>query len=397
MKRILLLSFYYTPDLSAGSFRMAALTNELKKYPNLQFDLITTMPNRYHHFSNEALTEEQDGNIHITRIQLPEHKNGFVDQAKTFLYYFKCARKLTNAKSYDLVFATSSRLFTAFLGSNIARKQHCPLFLDIRDIFTETMASVLKTPLKQLCMPLFYLAEKYTLKRVDKLNLVSQGFASYFEPKAPRQCKISYIPNGIDDCFYNKDFIKKSNGSLTRIVYAGNIGEGQGLEKIIPHLASTFHDTCEFVIIGSGGRLRALEQACENLTNVQLRLPIARDKLIEHYQQADILFLHLNNYTAFRRVLPSKIFEYAATGKPILAGVPGYSAEFMRKNIDGAFIFPPCGIEQATIQLQNILKNIQYHFERKEFLQEFRRTKLMKDLAEKITFAKKYPDIITKV
>jgi len=31
---------------------------------------------------------------------------------------------------------------------------------------------------------------------------------------------------------------------------------------------------------------------------------------------ADVLFLHLNAYKAFEKVLPSKIFEYAATGRP---------------------------------------------------------------------------------
>ena len=44
----------------------------------------------------------------------------------------------------------------------------------------------------------------------------------------------------------------------------------------------------------------------------------------------DVLFLHLNDYSAFRKVIPSKIFEYAATGKPIVAGVSGYAAEFLR-------------------------------------------------------------------
>ena len=46
-----------------------------------------------------------------------------------------------------------------------------------------------------------------------------------------------------------------------------------------------------------------------------------------------ILFIHLNAYPAFEKVLPSKIFEYAATGKPILAGVSGYSADFIRNNL----------------------------------------------------------------
>ena len=44
-------------------------------------------------------------------------------------------------------------------------------------------------------------------------------------------------------------------------------------------------------------------------------------ELLNYYNQANILFLHLNSIKAFEKVLPSKIFEYAASNKPILAGV----------------------------------------------------------------------------
>jgi glycosyltransferase involved in cell wall biosynthesis len=53
------------------------------------------------------------------------------------------------------------------------------------------------------------------------------------------------------------------------------------------------------------------------------------------------MFLHLNNVPAFRRVLPSKIFEYIALKKPIVAGLSGYSAQFLRDHAPYAFLFDP--------------------------------------------------------
>ena len=61
---------------------------------------------------------------------------------------------------------------------------------------------------------------------------------------------------------------------------------------------------------------------------MQIIDPVSRSDLFDEYKNADVLFLHLNDYAAFRKVLPSKIFEYAATGKPILAGVAGYMQNF---------------------------------------------------------------------
>lgn len=55
-----------------------------------------------------------------------------------------------------------------------------------------------------------------------------------------------------------------------------------------------------------------------------------REDLLRVYRHADVLFLHLNNLKAFRRVLPSKIFEYAATNKPIWGGLSGYAGRFAK-------------------------------------------------------------------
>lgn len=56
MLRILVLSFYYYPDLCAGSFRCSALIEQLKKLAgtNYEIDVITTVPNRYASFPMEA-------------------------------------------------------------------------------------------------------------------------------------------------------------------------------------------------------------------------------------------------------------------------------------------------------------------------------------------------------
>ena len=47
--RILILSFYFPPDLSAGSFRTKSLTDALIRSTDdeLEIEVITTLPNRY--------------------------------------------------------------------------------------------------------------------------------------------------------------------------------------------------------------------------------------------------------------------------------------------------------------------------------------------------------------
>jgi hypothetical protein len=134
------------------------------------------------------------------------------------------------------------------------------------------------------------------------------------------------------------------------VLYAGNIGEGQGLHVVLPGLAERMAGLAHFIVIGDGGRKPQLQAAlkAKQITNVELRTPIGRADLIKAYQSADVLFLHLNDYAAFEKVLPSKVFEYGALGKPLWAGVAGHAAEFIRSELDNAAVFDPCNIEQAV-------------------------------------------------
>ncbi len=391
-RRILILSFYYPPDLCAGSFRIEAFIKALlpmAEAQNFTIDVMTTQPNRYHDFHLAAPTCENHARLTIHRITLPEHHSGFIDQAKAFSRYFFEAQKLVKEKNYDLVYATSSRLFTAFLGARLSQKKKAKLFLDMRDIFTETMEDILKFPFC-LALPIFKWIERYTLKKANALNLVSPGFSSYFQGKINPNCSLYFISNGIDACFEDINFssnqIEKAekNNIKKRIVYAGNFGEGQGLEKIIPELAQASLGRAEFYLIGSGGKLEILKAACKTFSNVFFLAPVSREELIKHYKKADILFLHLNQHPAFRRVLPSKIFEYAITGKPILAGLLGYSAEFMSQQVRGTYLFSSCDISQALAQLERVLSDEKTSYDRSDFCKKFNRKDLMQELASHV-------------
>jgi len=58
--RLLVLSFYYSPDLAAGSFRATALVAALRERAPLgtHIDVVTTSPNRYRTFARVAAETE---------------------------------------------------------------------------------------------------------------------------------------------------------------------------------------------------------------------------------------------------------------------------------------------------------------------------------------------------
>lgn len=383
--RILVLSFYFKPDLCAGSFRATALVEQLKQQAGVEVDVVTTMPNRYASFDAgaKAIAEEIEGNVRIRRISLPSHESGMLDQIKSFKTFYQQAQKLVKGENYDLVFATSSRLFTAFLGARVAKSKKVPLFLDIRDIFVDTIKDVLSPKAVLVLKPVLSAIEKYTFSSAKHINLVSKGFAEYFKARYSKM-NYSWFTNGIDGEFLDLPEIKKeinSQEKAKRLVYAGNIGEGQGLHTILPKLANLANENYHFSVIGDGGRKQQLIDMVSGISNIELLPPVNRTELIEEYLSADILFLHLNDYPAFEKVLPSKIFEYAATGKPILAGVSGYAAEFIKSEVSNAEVFYP-GDHQGALLALNKLKL--EHTDRNDFISKYTRTNIMKEMSDSI-------------
>ena len=388
MKRITYLSFYFEPDLCAGSFRNSPLVKELSsqaKSQNIIIDLYTTMPNRYSSYTVSANEYEEIDNLRIYRIKLPNHNSGFVDQVISFSKFYFEVLALNKSKKINLVFASSSRLFTAFLGYRLARKSKSLLILDIRDIFVDTLESILNKKFKFLILPIIRIIESMTFRYAKHINLISPGFKNYFE-KYKLSANFSYFTNGIDEDFLTKrdDSPRFTTNGKLLVTYAGNIGEGQGLHKIIPDIAEKLKDQFEFIIYGDGGAKSKLISEIDKrgINNIQIKSPVPRIELIKIYNHSDYLFLHLNDYEAFEKVLPSKIFELSTFNKTILAGVSGFAKKFIEKEVKYSFVFDPGDSEALFHYLKS--HSLNEDIDRDEFIKKYRRSLVNQNFARLI-------------
>lgn len=385
--KILFLSFYFPPDLSAGSFRAAAVTAALRERapPGTQIDVLTTVPNRYHSFTQAAPAIETAAGLRVQRLALPVHRGDMFGQSRAFASFARQVLHASAGHDYDVVLATSSRLMTAALGAWVARHKRARLYLDIRDLFVDTIGDVLPPLAAGLTRHSFSLVESWTMRRADRINLVSPGFAEYFRTRYADR-SLTWFTNGIDDEFLAQApgaARREPHGAPVTVLYAGNIGDGQALHEILPGLAHALRGLARFIVIGDGGRRGALAAAIARaaVDNVEIRAPVRRAELLEAYRAADVLFLHLRARAAFERVLPSKIFEYGALGKPVLAGVAGYAARFIHEELTNAAVFPPGDVAQAIAALQSL--EVRDH-PRPDFVAKFSRAGIARAMADDV-------------
>ena len=338
---------------------------------------------------------EKLSNLNIVRFYTPEHKNSFFGQFIAYYFFAIGALKhaYVNRKNYDTIFATSSRLGTGFLGYLVSKITRKPLFLDIRDIFSDNLSSLpfFKGFLGGTLVKLFSRIETRIVSHAKWVNFVSPGFLKYSHIKKLGK-KIHLFTNGIDDIFVkNKktisQILKKNveKRSIT-ITYAGNIGFGQGLELIVLPLAIHYKNKINIQLIGDGSSVTLIKEGIANkgINNIQLIPPVDRSKLLEYYNNTDMFLLQLNDIPAFKKVLPSKIFDYGSFDKPMLAGVQGVANVFIKENLPDAFLFDPGDVNSVVKYIDSIIENGFPLINNKVFIKKYSRKNIMDDMLQNI-------------
>ena len=390
--KIVFLTFYYPPDLSAGSFRAVTLVTALFKKISSEDELhvITTHPNRYPSHKVVAEDIETEENITIHRIKVPTHQSGMTSQALTFTVFGWYAIRYCLDLKPDFIIGSTSRLMTGVLtwfSSIVLNRRY---FIDLRDIFSETISDLLLLKsrlLSWVSKRVFSFIERRLLQKAAGVNVVSEGFLDYFQIQGMDTSKWSFFSHGVDQEFIDVDLksvVKQPD--IKTVLYAGNIGSGQGLELIVPEVALQLGSSFRFQIVGDGSTRKLLGERLARLgvENVELLLPVGRELLIQYYNQADILFLHLNDVPAFKRVLPSKIFEYAALGKPIVAGLGGYSAKFIEENVEHSCLFNPGDVDGCVGCVQSAVTFYVNPSAVDRFVEKFSREQIMEKMADHV-------------
>ena len=146
---------------------------------------------------------------------------------------------------------------------------------------------------------------------------------------------------------YLKDFLNLDSTKKI-IMYTGSLQSGKGIEVIIS-LAKYLSD-CLFYIIGgkieSAGLVSNI--CCIDRQNI--------DRIPYFLKAADLLILpNTKKLKYYKYTSPLKLFEYLASGVPILASNVGSITEILNEN--NAYLFDPENIDEAASKIESIFSN----------------------------------------
>lgn len=170
-----------------------------------------------------------------------------------------------------------------------------------------------------------YTAQVY--EHASKVVVISESMWDLLRARGVPAGKLTTIYNWADESLH-PDPVPVPDRSLTdplRIMFAGSIGEPQGLDVILRALAQLPRADYRLDIVGSGisrDKLRAMsvELGLHNVSFLSRREP---SQMGETLAQADVHFVSLRDHPLFSVTVPSKLQSLLMAGVPILGSLNG--------------------------------------------------------------------------
>ena len=367
--KILFLTHYYLPEGNAPASRVSALAKRWVEEGH-EVTVVTSAPNVpngvvYDGYKNKWTSVELMDGVKVIRIWTYIAPNkGTIRRILNYLSsmfsaFFHC---LFMAKQ-DVMIATSPQFFCGWAGVLLHWFRRFSFVLEIRDIWPESMSAVnagLPTPL----LKVIGVMEKIMYKSAKHIVTVGDGYVGRLIERGVPEEKISVVMNGVDQTLFyprpvNHDLLKQYGVDGKFICsYVGTIGMACGLKTVLQAaelLKAQGNDDIRFLLVGDGAVKNELEREAEekNLHNVVFTGRRPKEEMPEWIASSNVNLVHLIKSDLFTTVMPSKIFESAGCGRPVLMGVDGFAKKLVMDAGMGIDIEPenPVNMVNALLKI----------------------------------------------
>ena len=369
--KILYLRTHFTFNLKAGGSvgHTAGVINAFRKNHNITI------------ISNDDLPEV---NQEVEIIKPFKLNVGLVNNLLEVFYNFRLYNLLKHRiKNYDILYHRYSG--NSFVAAKLAKKQSIPLILEfnssaywaiknwtIRQSFPKNVLRFLFNHLIRL--PITKIIEGYNLKHATLIVVVSTAMKESLVSAGVPVGKILVNPNGVNpekfsDQIDGTSIRKKYNISNQKVVYGfiGTFGQWHGIIILTKAIVSFYHkfpeekDRTVFLLIGDGILMKEARNIISESgfnSNVIFTGLVPQHQAPVYLAACDIfLSPHVKNPDGTKFFgSPTKLFEYMAMGKPIIASNLDQIGEILEDNND-ALLIPPGDIPSLVFAMKKLSQN----------------------------------------
>jgi glycosyltransferase involved in cell wall biosynthesis len=390
LKKVLIISYYWPPSGGSGVQRWLKFVKYFREFgiepivltvdpafatfPNYDYSLLKEIPEGIEIYTTQA-SSPFELYKKVRKKDAPqagfsgEKKTGLVDKAMRFIrgnffipdarigwnkFALEKAKELIQFHNIDSIVTTSPPHSTQLIGLELKRIFNLYWLADLRDPWTEIYYN------QELFRTSFakkkdYKLEQLCLKNSDKIVVVSEDIKRHFGAKRKEILdKIHVIPNGFDEADFNiiptlnnvtpncnsgsnSQKISENNSKPKIISYVGNLGEQYPVEGFLEAFSEIVKKDSDWKLQFVGNCHNGVKTLVEklNLSKSVVFVPyVNHSEAIDFMIKARILLLIIPEIENNKGILTGKLFEYLATGNPILNIGPkdGDAAAILKEN-----------------------------------------------------------------
>lgn len=315
---------------------------------------ITIFAASYQHYSDinlitdgKAIKEESTAQADFIFINTPSSAAGIVARIRNMIAFYHGLIKVCSCikNKPDIIIASSPHPLTMLAGIKVARRMHIPCICEVRDLWPEAIFYATNVKPNSILGKILTAGEHWIYRHADSLIFTKEGDVDYLKEHnwLINQGgdidinKCYYVNNGVDlneynmqikDCYYADPDLENDT---FKVVYAGTIRPINNIANLIETAKLLRNDDdIQFLIYGDGNQKAQLEKRVEqeHITNVKFKGFIEKKYIPYILSKSSVNLMNYSSsrYNWSRGNSSNKLFEYMASGRPIIATMrTGYS------------------------------------------------------------------------
>lgn len=367
--KILFFTDNFYPEVNAPASRTFEHCQEWVKLGH-EVTIITSAPNFpqgkvYPGYKNKIFQIETIKGIKVIRVITYITANkGFLKRVLDWVSYSITATIAGFFISTDIIFTTSPQFFVNIPGVIHKFFKRKPWILEVRDLWPDSIKAVGRTINPVIFKSLLKL-ESFFYSYCDMIIPVTNSFKDILFQKGVPIEKIKVFTNGVK----LEQFVTNAKHDLSKlnslkgefiIGYMGTHGEAHNLDFILrmANKVKDLHPHVKFLFIGDGAKKEELLKLSKKLqlSNTIFLDPVKKEEVPNCLEAFTIGIIPLRKCEEFKSVIPSKTFEFAAMGIPILLGVEGEILDILN-TYDAGLSYIPSDPKSFMNQLNKLIED----------------------------------------
>lgn len=327
-KKVIIITQHFPPEATGGASRIYEMARTLQD----SYDVTIVCPPPTFPFTKYKretylYRKENFNGFRVFRLWTYQPSKSYPSLFLRLIYYavfpilafFFLIAHIHDA-SFVIITTPPSPLLITSLVARLFRKK---LIIDVRDFWIDLAVSLSYIKEDSFIVRWARKFEEYCWRKSDLIVTNSRIIYDTLksDSKHANISKIKYFPFSVD-----LEVFKKVNGAQRKkqIVYIGNFGTAQNLKALIKALPLVLQQITDLSVQLYGGgdcepEMKRLARELNIENRVKFNNPVPRDEIPLILSQSTLGIIALSSEHVVRYALPTKSFEYFASGLPVVA------------------------------------------------------------------------------